>query len=52
MAKGKEIYLHHSPDPEAANDGIDADDSPVGVLQDLIEEPYVVCHHYKKARRN
>ena len=36
------IYLHHSTDPEATIDGIDADDSVVGVLQNSVEKPYVV----------
>ena len=46
------IYLHHSTDPEATIDGIDADDSVVGVLQNSVEKPYVVWHHYNKAWRN
>ena len=48
MVKEKN-YLHHSTDPEAAMDGVDADDSLVGVIHDSIEKPQVVCHHCKKA---
>ena len=48
MVKEKN-YLHHSTDPEATMDGVDADDSLVGVIHDLIEKPQVVCHHCKKA---
>ena len=48
MVKEKN-YLHHSTNPEAAMDGVDAVDSLVGVIHDLIEKPQVVCHHCKKA---
>lgn len=45
-------YLHHSPDPKAAIDGVDPDDGPVGVLQNSVEEPQVICQHYNDAGRN
>ena len=48
MVKQKN-YPHHSTDPEAEMDGIDADDSLVGVLHDSIEKAQVVCRHCKKA---
>ena len=48
MVKQKN-YPHHSTDPEAEMDSIDADDSLVGVLHDSIEKAQVVCRHCKKA---
>ena len=48
MVKQKN-YPHHSTDPEAEMDGIDADDSLVGVLHDSIEKAQVVCRHCKKS---
>lgn len=39
------FYLHHSVDPEAAVDGIDADDGIIWLHYNSIEKPKVVCHH-------
>lgn len=42
------IYLHHSTNPEATVDGIDADDGPGWVLHNSIQKPNVVSHHYRE----
>lgn len=38
-------YLHHSANPEAAVDGVDADYSLGGMFDDSIEKPKMVCQH-------
>lgn len=44
--------LHHGADPEAAADGVDADDGGGGAADDLAEQPEVVGHHHEKPQRH
>lgn len=43
----KNVYLHHSSNPEAAVDGVDADDGGGGVVDHSVEKPDVITHHYE-----
>lgn len=45
----RKFYLHHGSNPEAAVDGVHADNGLGRVLHDPAEEPQVISHHYDQA---